>query len=135
MNKINTSIAVGLTLAAVLFVPGCSSQDTMTDDESSEAKVCVNVRSISSFGTLSDKDVFVTAGTKDHYVFSVMGICPGLNSANAIAVADGMGRICGDGFGRIVFRDMGLGRQSCRVRTIVKVADRDEAKMLVNARK
>ena len=29
----------------------------------------------------------MTAGTKDHYVFSVMGICPGLNSANAIAVA------------------------------------------------
>lgn len=116
----------------LIIVSGCAAQG---DGTQAAEKVCVSVRTINSFGSLGDRDIFVTAGTRDHYLFSVIGICPGLRSANAIGVADGLGRICGDGFGRIVFRNPGIGPQSCRVGSIERVTDRAEAKMIVDARR
>jgi hypothetical protein len=92
------------------------------------------VRTIDSFASISDREIFVTARTNDSYVFTVMGVCQGLRSANAIGVADSMGRICGDGFGRVVFQDMGR-KQSCRVKSIDAVANLDEAKALAASRK
>ena len=123
-----------LFLGGLLAASGCATSTSTAGEGSNADKVCVSVRSISSFSPLSDREIFVTAGVNDHYLFSIMGICSGLEYANAIAVADQTGRICGDGFGSVVFRDMGRGRQSCRVRTIEHVNDRNEAKELVTAR-
>jgi len=125
-------ILVSAMLGVFLIASGCA---TPTGDEDAlTSKVCVSVRTISSFDGLSDREVFVTAGVHDHYLFTVTGVCNGLEYANAIAVADETGRICGDGFGSIVFRDVGFGRQSCRVRTIERVSSADEAKEWVTAR-
>ena len=119
-------------LGMSLFASGCA---TSTGDEDSRAsRVCVSVRTINSFNGLSDREIFVTAGVNDHYLFAVTGICNGLEYAKAIAVKDQTGRICGDGFGSIIFRDVGRGRQSCRVRTIERVSSGDEAKEWVTAR-
>jgi hypothetical protein len=126
--------ATCLLVSILTTAAGCSSTDTTADETSSSDKVCVSVRTIDSFASISDKEIFVTARTNDSYVFTVMGVCQGLRSANAIGVADSMGRICGDGFGRVVFRDMGH-KQSCRVKSIDPVADLAEAKALAASRK
>lgn len=127
-----TTVQCLLISGALLVASGCA---TSTGDEGATTpKVCVSVRTISSFNGLSDREVFVTAGVNDHYLFTVTGICNGLEHANAIAVKDQTGRICGDGFGSIIFRDMGRGRQSCRVRTVERVSGADEANEWVKAR-
>ncbi|NOX68601.1 MAG: hypothetical protein GXP15_05395 [Gammaproteobacteria bacterium] len=115
-----------------LIVSGCA---TPIDGENPlTPNVCVRVATISSFDGLSDREVFVTAGVRDYYLFSVIGVCNGLEDATAIAVEDETGRICGDGFGSIFFRDVGLGLQSCRVHTIERVSSIDEARERVTAR-
>ncbi len=129
-----STIARFALFGASFALSGCSTAETAADEESGTSKVCVSVRTIDSFASISDKEIFVTARTNDSYIFTVMGVCQGLRHANAIGVADSMGRICGDGFGRIVFRDMGSNR-SCRVKSVEPVADLAEAKALVSARK
>ena len=125
-------IIVSTVLGMLLIASGCAT--SQGEEESTASKVCVSVRTISSFNGLSDREIFVTAGVNDHYLFTVTGICTGLEYANAIAVKDQTGRICGDGFGSIIFRDMGRGRQSCRVRTIERVSSAAEANEWVTAR-
>ena len=122
------------TTGVLLVLSGCASQTSTDSALAGEDKICVSVRSLNSFSALSDREIFVTAGVNNHFLFSVMGICHGLRSANAIGIADGTGRICGDGFGSIIFRDTFRSPQSCRVRYIEHVNDRDEAKQLVLAR-
>ena len=128
------TIAICSLISVLAAAAGCSSTETTADESSSTDKVCVSVRTIDSFASISDREIFVTARTNDSYVFTVMGVCQGLRSANAIGVADSMGRICGDSFGRIVFRDMGR-QQSCRVKSIEAVANLTEAKALAASRK
>jgi len=123
-----------ITAAMLLLLSACASESSLYDENSAADKVCVQVRTISSFNGLSDREVFVTAGVRDHYLFTVTGICTGLEDANAIGVADQTGRICGDGFGSIVFRDMGRNRRSCKVRNIERVVDGAQAKEWVAAR-
>ena len=125
-------ITVSAVLSMLLIVSGCATSPG--EAESRVSKVCVSVRTINSFNGLSDREIFVTAGVNDHYLFTVTGICNGLEYANSIAVKDQSGRICGDGFGSIIFRDMGRGRQSCRVRTIERVSSAAEADEWVTAR-
>lgn len=130
MNTKN--IVVVAILGTFLIVSGCATpidgEDPLTPN------VCVRVATISSFEGLSDQEVLVTAGVRDYYLFSIFGVCNGLEDANAIAVEDETGRICGDSFGSIIFRDMGLGIQSCRVHTIERVNSVDEAKEWATAR-
>ena len=125
-------IIVSALLGMLLIASGCATPPA--EEESMASKVCVSVRTISSFNGLSDREIFVTAGVNDHYLFTVTGICNGLEYANAIAVKDQTGRICGDGFGSIIFRDMARGRQSCRIRTIERVSSAEEANEWVTAR-
>ena len=129
-----SAIATCSLISVLATVAGCSTTGTTADESSSSDKVCVSVRTIDSFASISNKEIFVTARTNDSYVFTVSGVCQGLRSANAIGVADSMGRICGDGFGSVVFRDMGR-KQSCRVKSIDAVANLDEAKALAASRK
>lgn len=130
MNK--TMVKCFLISGALLVASGCAT--STVDEGATTPRVCVSVRTINSFNGLSDREIFVTAGVNDRYLFTVTGICNGLEYANAIAVKDQTGRICGDGFGSIIFRDMGRGRQSCRVRTIERVSSAEEAKEWVTAR-
>lgn len=118
----------------LLLLSACASESSLYDENTASERVCVQVRSISSFNGLSDREVFVTAGVKNHYLFTVSGICMGLEQANAIGIADQSGRICGDGFGSIVFRDMGRNRRSCKVRNIEHVVDGAQAREWVDAR-
>jgi len=59
--------------------------------------------------------------------------CPGLRSANAIALSNSMGRMCPNDFGRITFRDAGM-RSSCRIDNIEKVESKDMAVSMAETR-
>ena len=131
----NNGISIlALSIAMILLLAACSGQPTADDTASAGDRVCLSVRTINSFSPLSDREVLVTSGVNDRYLFTVTGVCTGLRSANAIAIVDSTTRICNDNFGRIAFRDFGLGRQVCRVGNIEPVASREAAEELVEAR-
>lgn len=121
-------------LAALFGLVGCAGQPAEDDSMDADGRICVNVRMINSFSPLSDREVLVTAGVSDRYLFTISGVCQGLRSATRIAVADRTGRICNDSFGRIVFRDFGLGPQRCLVGNIEAVPSREAAREIVEAR-
>ena len=108
--------------------------DDDADEEEAVERVCVNKRSINSFDAIDDEHVYIKASANDHYLFTMQRRCSGLRHANGIGIKDTMSRVCSDGFGEIVYRDMGR-MQSCRIDTIEPVASKDDAKGLVKDRK
>jgi hypothetical protein len=63
------------------------------------------------------------------------GGCFGLRSAHTIAVRDTLSSVCSNSFGDVVYRQLGRGLESCRIRTIEAVSDKDDARGLVDDRK
>ena len=107
-------------------------------DESSEAaeRVCVNVRNIDSFDAIDDQYIYVRArGRQEHFLFSMDPGCFGLRSAHTIAVKDTFSNVCSNTFGEVIYRDMGRRLESCRIRNIEEVANKDDAEGLVEDRK
>lgn len=95
----------------------------------------MSVRSINSFDAIDDKHLYIKATGNKHYLFTLYGGCTGLRSAHGIAVRDTFSRVCSNSFGEIIYRDMGRGLESCRIRTIEAVSDKDDARGLVEDRK
>jgi len=117
------------------------STSVFADDAEEEAaeedvaeRVCVNKRNINSFDAIDDEHVYIKVSVNDHYLFTMQRRCAGLRHANGIGIKDTMSQVCTNGFGEIVFRDMGR-MQSCRIDTIEPVASKDDAKSLVEDRK
>lgn len=103
-------------------------------EEEAVERVCVNKRSINSFDAIDDEYVYIKVSVNDHYLFTMQRRCSGLRHANGIGIKDTMSRVCSNGFGEIVYRDMGR-IQSCRIDTIEPVASKEDAKGLVEDRK
>jgi len=108
--------------------------DDDADEEEAAQKVCVNKRTINSFDAIDDEHVYIKASSNKHFLFTMQRRCSGLRHANGIGIKDTMSRVCTNGFGEIVYRDMGR-MQSCRIDTIEPVASKDDAKGLVKDRK
>lgn len=126
------------SLILIPVLAGCAASSGNVADESLGApeKVCVNVRNISSFDAIDDRHIYIKArGGQKHFLFTMYGGCTGLRSAQTIAVKDTMSRVCSNSFGEVVFRQMGRGLESCRIRTIEAVSDKDDARGLVEDRK
>jgi hypothetical protein len=121
----------------VLTLSGCttSSEEVADDSPGAAEKVCVSVRSISSFDAIDDRHLYIRATGNEHYLFTLHGVCRGLQSAHGIAVKETFSRVCSNGFGEIIFRDMGRGLESCRIRNVEAVANKDDAAGLVEDRK
>lgn len=119
-------------LVLVLMVSGCATADSETGHSSKEN--CFNIRQISSWSAIDRDHVYLKEGVNNHYLVTLFSSCPGLRSANAIALSNSMGRMCPNDFGRITFRDAGM-RSSCRIDDIVKVDSKDAAVAVVEARK
>lgn len=119
----------------LLLASACANQNATSSMADNADRTCINVHSINSFSSLSDRELLVTASVKDHYLLTVDGYCPGLRDAHSVAVIDSLNRICNDGFGRVVFEDRSFGPQSCRVNSIEPVMNRDEAREIVTARR
>ena len=121
----------------VLVLTGCATTTGDVEDESLGAaeRVCVNVRNINSFDAIDDKHLYIKATGNHHYLFTLYGGCHGLRSAHGIAVKDTFTRVCSNSYGEVIFRDMGRGLESCRIRTVESVASKDDAAGLVKDHK
>ncbi len=122
----------------VLALSGCAASSEKVADRSSEGvgRVCVGVRNITSFDAIDDRHIYVKAtGPHKHLLFTVDGGCIGLQSAHTIAVKDAFTRVCSDSFGEVIYRDLGRGLQSCRIRVIEEAASKDDAERMVEDRK
>ena len=98
-----------------------------------EERVCFNRRLVSTFDGLSDKHVYIKEGTSDFYLLTMRRYCSGLEDARTIMFRDTLNRICSDGFGEVIYR--GRGRDDrCRIETVERVQNKDEAKALVAER-
>jgi len=118
-------------LVLVLMVSGCATADSETGYSSKED--CFNIRQISSWDAIDRDHVYLKEGVNNHYLVTLFSSCPGLRSANAIALSNSMGRMCPNDFGRITFRDAGM-RSSCRIDNIEKVESKDVAVSMAAAR-
>lgn len=108
--------------------------DEEATEEEAVERVCVNKRNINSFDAIDDEHVYIKVSVSDHYLFTMQRRCPGLRHANGIGIKDTMSQVCSNGFGEIVYRDMGR-MESCRIGTIESVASKEDAEGLVKDRK
>ena len=131
--KLNAQLCCAVVLLPVL-ASGCANQRGASVSESGAKNVCINVGRINGFTPLGDRELMVTAGVNEYYLFTVDAYCPGLRYANSLAVVDTVSRICSNSFGRIVFNDQSFGRQTCSVSNIERMASRDEVQETVKAR-
>jgi hypothetical protein len=125
-------------LILVLALSGCAASSGDVADESLGApeKVCVNVRSITSFDAIDDRHLYIEArGQQKHFLFTMHGRCLRLRSAYTIAVESTLSRVCSNSFGEIIYNEGGRDSESCRIRTIEVVSSKDDAKALVEDRK
>ncbi len=127
------------TLLILILAMGTTSafaEEAEDDAEEEEAveRVCVNKRMINSFDAIDDTHVYIKAAGNKHFLFTMQRRCFGMRNAMGIGIKDTMSRVCSDGFGEIVYRDMGR-IESCRIATIEAVASKEDAKGLVKDRK
>ena len=95
----------------------------------------MSVRSINSFDAIDDAHIYIKAAGNEHYLFTMYGGCFGLRGAHGIAVKDTFNRVCSNSYGEVIYRDMGRGLESCRIRSVEAVANKGDAEGLVKERK
>ena len=128
-----------LALFALIFNTVCADEheeaETESAEESSaiEEKACFLRRQVNSFDGLSDKHVYIKEGVNDYYLLTMRNRCTGLRDARGIGIKDTMNRICSNSFAEIIFNDMGR-VQRCRIGTVERVQNKDEAIALVAER-
>ncbi len=99
-------------LILVLALSGCaaSSGDVANESLGAPEKVCVNVRSITSFDAIDDRHLYIEArGQQKHFLFTMHGTCVRLRSAYTIAVESTLSRVCSNSFGEIIYNEGGQG--------------------------
>ncbi len=123
-----------LASAAVL---GLFAAPALADEhgaENAEEKICIQSNRIRNFDGLDDQHVFVEQRTKEYFLLTMRYRCTGLRNAQAIGLKDVTSRICSGGFGEIVYRERGIGPNRCRIETIERVENKDEARAIIAER-
>ncbi len=127
-----------ILFVSILALSGCAASSEKVTEESQEnaGTVCLNVRNISSFDAIDDQYLYVKAlGKQKHFLFTMDRACFGLRSAQTIAVRDKFTRVCSDSFGEVIYRDIGRGLESCRIRNIEAAASKADVEKLAEDRK
>jgi len=122
--------AIIIALLALVWA-GCASTDTTPEYSSSDD--CFDIRQIRNWSVIDDDHVYLEELGNDNYLLTLFSSCSGLKFTQAIALSNNMGRMCPNDFGRITYRDGGM-RSSCRIDNIERVATKDDAISLVDAR-
>lgn len=126
-------IRVFLLSAAVGVFAAPALADDHTED-TGEEKVCINSNLVRNFDGLDDQHVFVEERSKQYYLLTMRHRCSGLRHAQAIGLKDATNRICSGRFGEVVFRERGIGPNTCRIETIERVENKDEARAIIAER-
>jgi len=121
----------GGMLLAVLTV-GCATTES-NETSSDRSDDCFYVRQINNWDAIDRDHIYVEGVGDNKFLLTMFSSCPGITFTRAIALQDSMGRMCPKDFGRIVYRDGGM-RQQCNIENVERVASKEAAKALVDAR-
>ena len=127
---------IPVTLILLGSVPALADEHASdATSEETDEKVCINTGLVRNFDALSDEHVYVEERGRQGYLLTTRNKCSGLRFANVIAFKDTTSRMCSKGFGEIVHGESGIGRLTCRVDTIERVENKDDARAIVAERK
>lgn len=118
-----------IVLGTIFVLLGAPAIAQVEKEEAGSDRVCVSSRLIDNFDALTDKYVYVEARS-DQYLFTMRRRCNGLHFSNGIALKNATSRICSDGFGEIVYRDMDR-LVSCGIDDIQVVESKEDAQAIV----
>lgn len=117
-------------------VTDASERKVAIEPEQKEERVCFNSNNVRGYTVLDDRYVYVSERRNKHYLLTMQTRCTNLDGAFGIAISDTTSRVCSRGFGKIIYQDRLSGREveSCRIREIERVDDKEHAKRIVAAR-
>jgi len=130
--KMSTTIASLLILS--IAAPALADEHEQEVAEETEEKICISSNLVRNFDGLDDQHVFVEERSKQYYLLTMRHRCNGLRHAQAIGLKDTTSRICSGGFGEVVFRERGIGPNTCRIEMIERVENKDEARAIIAER-
>ena len=133
------SALAGVGLAASLSFAALaaddSTDDSMTADES--GRTCFWLSSINDFRAIDNHHVYVRGVGKDErYLLTLMNYCNGIRFTETIALESRpTERLCSNGNEHLTVVDGGGLKQRCVISDVQPVADIDEARSIVEAKK
>lgn len=95
---------------------------------------CFSNRRVRNFSGLHNEYLYLEEAGGSHYLLTMFRSCLGLRNAQTIAIESVQDRICSNSQAEVTFRGVGGRRESCLIRTVEEVEDRDAARALVEIR-
>ncbi|MGW8370335.1 MAG: DUF6491 family protein [Gammaproteobacteria bacterium] len=104
------------------------STNTATGEET-----CFSLRQAKSMSALDDSHIFLQTSGNRNFLVSASSVCPGLKGAMGIEIRSREGdRVCGGGLASVTYSPgAGLPPRNCAVNSIISVADKAEAELIV----
>ena len=95
---------------------------------------CFSIRRVRNFDGLHNEYLYLEEAGGSHYLVTMFRSCLGLRNAQAIAIDSHQDRVCSNSQADVTFRGVGGRRESCLIRTVEEVEDKDAARALVESR-
>jgi hypothetical protein len=129
-------------LAALLVLTTALAQDDadpppqvdITGGPPPSEEACFFVRNIRSFSSFDDRHIYLEGRRSEHFLLTMYPGCIGLSGAIDIALSNELNRVCSIDSATVTYRALGQ-LQTCNVRQVEAVEDRDAAKALAEFRK
>ena len=123
---------VTLFLLAILPSAGYADEEQQETEAQADEAVCFNTRSVRNFDGLSDQHVYINVRSDENYLLTMFNRCIGLRNAQGIAIKDNISRVCSNRIGsEIIFRGSANRLERCRINSVVRVENKDEARAIV----
>ena len=134
-----TAVFAGALLTLTTGLAQDGANDTRAIDIEGGAtpseEACFNVREARSFSALADRFVYLEGPRDEHFVLTMFRGCLGLEDSNQIAISNDLSRVCSLDTAKITYRGVGGNLETCSIRRVEAVEDREAAKALVESRK
>ena len=95
---------------------------------------CFSIRGIHNFSSLHDQYLYVEGRGNSHYILSMDRRCIGLRNAREIAIKNHRDRVCSNSQARVSYRGVGGRMNTCGIRIIEKLEDKNAARTLMEIR-
>jgi Family of unknown function (DUF6491) len=119
------------TLMLACLAASCAS---LEGDGAGTRTDCFQIRQVSGYDVIDDRHLFIQGSSKkDRFLLTMLTHCPGVRSAQSLALSNELSRLCADDFGSVTYRDFGQPRK-CRIDNIERVGSKEEAKETVAIR-
>ena len=95
---------------------------------------CFSIRGVHNFSSLHDQYLYVEGRGNSHYILTMDRRCLGLRNAQEIAIENHRDRVCSNSQATVSYRGVGGRRDTCGIRTIEKLEDKNAARTLMEIR-